>query len=64
MSLRDQIYVMEASYLYLYVDTPHADISIEECDTGVVVMWPWHKCVRPLVGVGCLHVLILGADQV
>ena len=62
MSLRDQIYVMEASYLY--ADMPHAEISIEECDAGVVASWPWRRCVCPLVGVGCLHVLILGADQV
>ena len=61
-SFRDQIYVMEANCPHLGADMSHAEI--EECDTGVVVLWPWHKCVCPLVGVGCLHVLILGADQV
>ena len=63
-SLRDVIYDMEASYIHLYADMAHAEISIEECDAGVVALWSWHRCVCPLVGVGCLHVLILVADHV
>ncbi|KAI8977800.1 DUF455-domain-containing protein [Trametes punicea] len=40
-SLRDQIYVMEANCPHLGADMSHAEI--EECDTGVVAVCPWHR---------------------
>ena len=36
-----QIYVMEASCPHLGADLSHADI--EECETGVVAVCPWHR---------------------
>ncbi|CDO69732.1 hypothetical protein BN946_scf184697.g4 [Trametes cinnabarina] len=39
--LRDQIYVMEANCPHLGADMSHAEI--EECDTGVVAVCPWHR---------------------
>ncbi|KAF9005137.1 hypothetical protein BDQ17DRAFT_1353890 [Cyathus striatus] len=36
-----QIYVMEASCPHLGADMSHADI--EECDTGMVAVCPWHR---------------------
>ena len=53
---------MEANCPHLRADMSHAEI--EECDTGVVAVCPWHRCVRPLAGKGYLHLLISGADQV
>lgn len=41
-NLRDQIYVMEANCPHLGADMSHAEI--EECDTGVVAVCPWHRC--------------------
>ncbi|KAH9850977.1 DUF455-domain-containing protein [Lenzites betulinus] len=40
-TLRDQIYVMEANCPHLGADMSHAEI--EECDTGVVAVCPWHR---------------------
>ncbi|KAI9068929.1 DUF455-domain-containing protein [Trametes sanguinea] len=40
-ALRDQIYVMEANCPHLGADMSHAEI--EECDTGVVAVCPWHR---------------------
>ncbi|PPQ68909.1 hypothetical protein CVT26_001846 [Gymnopilus dilepis] len=40
-----QLYVMEASCPHLGADMSHAEI--EECDTGVVAVCPWHRCVLP-----------------
>ncbi|KAM5545839.1 hypothetical protein V8D89_000877 [Ganoderma adspersum] len=40
-SLRDQIYVMEANCPHMGADMSHAEI--EECDTGVVAVCPWHR---------------------
>jgi nitrite reductase/ring-hydroxylating ferredoxin subunit len=36
-----QIYIMEASCPHLGADLSHADI--EECETGVVAVCPWHR---------------------
>ncbi|KDR72901.1 hypothetical protein GALMADRAFT_125747 [Galerina marginata CBS 339.88] len=36
-----QIYVMEASCPHLGADMSHAEI--EECDTGIVAVCPWHR---------------------
>jgi hypothetical protein len=38
-----QIYVMEANCPHLGADMSHAEI--EECDTGVVAVCPWHRSV-------------------
>lgn len=38
-----QIYAMEANCPHLGADMSHADI--EECDTGVIAVCPWHRCV-------------------
>ncbi|KAI1782602.1 DUF455-domain-containing protein [Ganoderma leucocontextum] len=40
-NLRDQIYVMEATCPHMGADMSHAEI--EECDTGVVAVCPWHR---------------------
>ncbi|TFK86957.1 DUF455-domain-containing protein [Polyporus arcularius HHB13444] len=40
-NLRDQIYVMEANCPHLGADMSHAEI--EECDTGIVAVCPWHR---------------------
>ncbi|KAL7278232.1 hypothetical protein ACG7TL_008207 [Trametes sanguinea] len=40
-ALREQIYVMEANCPHLGADMSHAEI--EECDTGVVAVCPWHR---------------------
>ncbi|KAL1943578.1 hypothetical protein VTO73DRAFT_4023 [Trametes versicolor] len=40
-NLHDQIYVMEANCPHLGADMSHAEI--EECDTGVVAVCPWHR---------------------
>lgn len=45
--LQDQIYVMEANCPHLGADMSHAEI--EECDTGVVAVCPWHRYVLRLV---------------
>ena len=45
-SLRDQIYVMEAICPHMGADMSHAEI--EECDTGVVAVCPWHRFVSPI----------------
>ena len=37
-----QLYIMESACLHLGADLSHADI--EECDTGVVAVCPWHRC--------------------
>ena len=42
-SLRDQVYVMEANCPHMGADMSHAEI--EECDTGVVAVCPWHRSV-------------------
>lgn len=36
-----QIYVMEAHCPHLGADMSHADI--EECETGIVAVCPWHR---------------------
>ena len=41
--LHDQVYVMEANCPHLGADMSHAEI--EECDTGVVAVCPWHRYV-------------------
>ena len=38
-----QIYIMEASCPHLGADLSHAEI--EECETGVVAVCPWHRFV-------------------
>ncbi|KAF9560577.1 DUF455-domain-containing protein [Agrocybe pediades] len=38
---RKQIYVMEASCPHMGADMSHADI--EECETGMVAVCPWHR---------------------
>ena len=37
-----QLYAMEAACPHLGADMSHADI--EEYDTGVVAVCPWHRC--------------------
>ncbi|KAI0824449.1 DUF455-domain-containing protein [Trametes gibbosa] len=41
LNVRDQIYVMEANCPHLGADMSHAEI--EECDTGLVAVCPWHR---------------------
>ena len=38
---KQQIYAMEATCPHLGADISHADI--EECDTGLVAVCPWHR---------------------
>ena len=38
-----QIYVMESSCPHLGADLSHAEI--EECETSVVAVCPWHRSV-------------------
>jgi len=40
-----QIYVMEASCPHMGADMSHADI--EECETGLVAVCPWHRLALP-----------------
>ncbi|KAF8221339.1 hypothetical protein L208DRAFT_1415189 [Tricholoma matsutake] len=40
----DQIYVMESSCPHLGADLSHAEI--EECETTMVVVCPWHRRVQ------------------
>ncbi|KAI0643349.1 DUF455-domain-containing protein [Trametes meyenii] len=40
-NLRDQLYVMEANCPHLGADMSHAEI--EECDTGLIAVCPWHR---------------------
>jgi hypothetical protein len=40
---REQMYAMEAACPHLGADMSHAEI--EECETGVVAVCPWHRCV-------------------
>ncbi len=49
-NLHDQIYVMEANCPHLGADMSHAEI--EECDTGVVAVCPWHRYVAPYLAQG------------
>lgn len=39
--LAEQIYVMESACPHLGADMSHADI--EECETGLVAVCPWHR---------------------
>jgi hypothetical protein len=41
-----QIYVMEATCPHLGADLSHAEI--EECESSVVAVCPWHRCVIDL----------------
>lgn len=42
-----QIYVMESSCPHLGADMSHADI--EECETGMVAVCPWHRYVSFII---------------
>ena len=41
-----QIYVMESTCPHLGADLSHAEI--EECETSVVAVCPWHRSVKCL----------------
>lgn len=45
-SIGEQLYVMESACPHLGADLSHADI--EECETGLVAVCPWHRYVRTL----------------
>jgi hypothetical protein len=44
ITIHDQIYVMESSCPHLGADLSHAEI--EECETTVVAVCPWHRQVQ------------------